>query len=111
MSNILVSGLINLETTLQADSFPIHYVPVRYPFWGVNSAVSGVGYNIAKALHILGDDVRFLSLIGQDAAAVAVKKALEDDRIPAGYILPILQQTPQSVIIFDPEGRRQINVD
>src|SRR5687768_12381162 len=98
MSNILVSGLINLEITLQSEGFPINYAPVRYPFWGVNSTVSGVGYNVAKALKILGDDVRFLSLISQDAAAVAIQKALADDCIPAGYVLPILQQTPQSVI-------------
>src|SRR5688500_15431850 len=111
MSSILVSGLINLETTLQAEGLPIQYAPVSYPFWGVNSTVSGLGYNVAKALNTLGDNVRFLAVIGQDAAAVAIQKALADDRIPAGYVLPILQQPPQSVIIFDPEGRRQINVD
>ena len=66
MSNILVSGLINIETTLKVDGFPIAYEPVRYPFWGVRSTVSGVGYNIAKALTTLGDSVRLLSLIGRD---------------------------------------------
>src|SRR5205809_1126372 len=111
MSNILISGLINLEITLQCEGFPIQYVPVRYPFGGVNSTVSGVGYNIARALTVLGDQVQFLSMVGQDSAAIAVKKALEGDGIPGGCVLPILQQTPQSVIIFDPEGRRQINVD
>jgi ribokinase len=45
VGSILVSGLINIETTLKVDSFPIEYSPVRYPFFGVNSAVSGVGYN------------------------------------------------------------------
>jgi len=47
MPNILVSGLINIETTLRVDGFPIAYNPVNYPFFGVNSSVSGVGYNIA----------------------------------------------------------------
>jgi hypothetical protein len=37
MNSILVPGLINIETTLQVDGFPIDYSPVRYPFMGVSS--------------------------------------------------------------------------
>jgi len=49
MSTIFISGLINIETTVQVEGFPIEYSPVRYPFFGVRSTVSGVGYNVAKA--------------------------------------------------------------
>ena len=52
MRPILVSGLINIETTLQVEAFPIPYFPVRYPFHGIRSTVSGVGHNVAKALRI-----------------------------------------------------------
>lgn len=108
---ILVSGLINVETTLRVEEFPIVYHPVRYPFGGVHSAVSGVGYNITRALTTLGDDVRFLSLIGKDAAGRLVAGALAEDELPAEDVLPILPETAQSVILYDGEGRRQINVD
>lgn len=111
MAKILISGLINIETTLRIESFPIPYVPVRYPFYGVDSSVSGVGYNIAKALVRLGDDVRLLSLTGKDAMGELVCDALERDCIPGDYVLSILDQTAQSVILYDGEGRRQINVD
>ncbi|MBE0699227.1 MAG: carbohydrate kinase family protein, partial [Anaerolineaceae bacterium] len=111
MAKILVSGLINIETTVRVESFPIIYTPVRYPFFGVNSAVSGVGYNIARALTILGDDVRLLSLIGRDPLAALVQAALERDQIAGENVLDTLDQTAQSVILFDGEGRRQINVD
>jgi ribokinase len=43
-----LSSQINIETTLRVDSFPLTYEPVRFPFFGINSTVSGVGYNIAK---------------------------------------------------------------
>lgn len=108
---ILVSGLINIETTLKVDGFPIKYNPVNYPFFGVNSTVSGVGYNIAKALTVLGNHVHFMSLIGQDNAAQTVKIALQQEGIPDQYVLQLLEKTPQSVIIYDPSGRRQIHVD
>lgn len=111
MSRILISGLINLETTLQVESFPIPYFSVRFPFYGVRSTVSGVGYNLAKALTALGEKPRFLSIIGQDAPGELIEQALKNDRIKSNYILPVLNQTPQSVILYDRDGRRQINVD
>jgi acarbose 7IV-phosphotransferase len=111
MAKILVSGLINIEITLRVESFPIIYTPVRYPFFGVNTAVSGVGYNIARALTILGDDVHLLSLIGRDPLTALIQDALERDKISGENVLAILDQTAQSVILFDGEGRRQINVD
>lgn len=111
MAKILVSGLINIEITLRVESFPIVYTPVRYPFFGVNTAVSGVGYNIARALTLLGDEVSLLSLIGRDPLAALVQAALERDGIPGENVLATLDQTAQSVILFDGEGRRQINVD
>jgi sugar/nucleoside kinase (ribokinase family) len=111
MTRILVAGLINVETTLKIDQFPIDYNPVRYPFFGINSTVSGVGYNIAKALTVLGDDIDFLSLIGQDAAGRLVCSALEQDRIDGAGVLAQMDHTAQSVILYDPQGKRAINTD
>ncbi len=108
---ILVSGLINIETTLRITEFPLEYYPVTYPFFGVNSSVSGVGYNLAKALTVLGDNVRFLSLIGRDIAAQQVRTKLIEDNIPWKYVLSQLDQTAQSVILYDGTGRRQIHTD
>ena len=50
MKKILVSGLINTETTVKIKQFPIEYFPIDYSFFGVNTRVSGVAYNLAKAL-------------------------------------------------------------
>ena len=111
MSKILVAGLTNLEVTLKVDSFPIPYNPVLYPFHGINSAVSGVGFNVAKALTRLGDTVNFLSLLGKDGVQKLVKQALSDEDIRGKYVLDCLKHTPHSVVIYDSHGNRQINVD
>jgi len=111
MAYILVSGLINIETTLKVDTFPLEYAPVRYPFFGINSTVSGVGYNIAKALTVLGDDVAFTSLIGDDLAASQVRAALAADGIDDSLVLSAMPATAQSVIIYNNEGKRQIHTD
>lgn len=111
MASILVAGLINIETTLKVDGFPLDYTPVRYPFFGVRCTVSGVGYNVAKALTTLGDSVNFLSLIGQDAAATLIRNELSQLAIADANVLSQLDETPQSVILYEPSGRRAINVD
>jgi ribokinase len=111
MSAVFVAGLINVETTVQIESFPIEYNPVRYPFFGVRSSISGVGYNVAKALVTLGDQVRFAAQIGRDQAGDLVTRTLQAEGLPGELVLATLDETPQSAILFDRDGRRQINVD
>ncbi len=111
MPNIFISGLINIETTVQVECFPIDYTPVRYPFFGVRSTVAGVGYNVARALSTLGNQVRLAALVGNDLPGAMVAAQLRADTLPGEFVLPRLAATPQSAILFDPSGRRQINTD
>ena len=111
MSRFFVAGLINLETTLAIDDFPLPYFPVRYPFFGIQTTVSGVGYNIAKALTVLGNRVDLASLIGRDENGQLVRKALAADGIPEALVLESLAETAQAAILYDPQGKRQIHTD
>lgn len=111
MAQILVAGLINIETTLRVEAFPVVYEPVRFPFGGVNTTVSGVGYNVAKALTVLGDEVRFLAMLGEDSLGQLARHSLAADGISTQYVVPALAQTPQSVILYDGSGQRAIHVD
>jgi ribokinase len=111
MAHLLVAGLINVETTLKVERFPIDYEPIRYPFFGLNTTVSGVGYNITKALTTLGNEVRFLALTGRDLLGRMVIETLQDQGLPSIDVIANLDQTPQSCILFDPDGKRMINTD
>ncbi len=108
---ILISGLVNIETTLKISKFPIEYYPVNYPFFGIHSNVSGVAYNLSKALKTLGDEARLVSFIGNDEEGVRVLKKLEDDSISSTNIIKTSGETPASVILYDGTGRRQIHCD
>lgn len=109
--NILVSGLLNTETTVAVRGFPIAYYPIDYPFFGVSTAVSGVAFNIAKALRTLGDQVRLTSMVGDDVPAATIRAELDALHIGTEQVRTKLSQTPNSVVLYDPEGRRQIYCD
>ena len=111
MRRFFVTGLINVETTVAIDGFPLDYFPVRYPFYGLHTSVSGVGWNIARALTTLRDSVDFASLIGGDANGQLARQGLALAGIHDGLVLDALEATAQSVILYDPDGRRQIHVD
>ena len=111
MSRILVSGLINTETTVRVRQFPINYYPIDYPFFGVQSAVSGVGYNIALALTALGDQVRLCSMIGSDYPADFIRHELGNAGIDTQNLKRKLPETPASAVLYDETGKRQIYCD
>lgn len=109
--NILVAGLVNVETTVAVRGFPIPYYPIDYPFFGVRSNVSGVGFNIVRALSALGDRPTLYSFLGHDAEAERVLRQLWADGIDASNVRQTLKETPSSVVLFDPAGKRQIYCD
>lgn len=111
MSKLLISGLVNVETTVKVRKFPIDYYPIDYPFFGVDTNVSGVAYNIAKAARTLGDDVQLLSMTGTDFQSAYITDALRQIGVDTGCIRSVLRQTPSSVILYDDTGRRQVYCD
>lgn len=111
MGKILVSGTVGLETTLKVDEFPLVYEPVRYPFFGINSRVAGVGYGVTKALHTLGSNARLLSMVGADTVGGVIRQTLAADGIDASDVVTQLAASGQSVVVYTPDGQRQIHTD
>ena len=108
---ILVSGLLNMETTSAVRGFPINYYPIDYPFFGVNSSPAGVAYNISLALTALGDEVKLCSMLGNDFTSEYIMSSLNKAGIETGEIKKVLPETPSSVVLYAPDGRRQIYCD
>ena len=111
MSSIVVSGLVNVETTLNIGQFPVEYTPIEYKFFGLKSNVAGVAYNVAKALVTLENNVELLSMLGKDGESKVVLEGIKNANIQDKFILPKLNETPTSLILFDTEGKRKIYCD
>jgi len=110
MNSILVSGHIGIEITAKIDRFPIEYTPIEYEFYGVNTTVASVGYNIVKAIKTLGGDPVFFSVTGNDIYRDIIKKEIENIGINTEFVLPIAEKTSQSVILYN-ENKRKIICD
>ncbi len=111
MSGIVVSGLVNVETTLNIGQFPVQYSPIEYRFFGLKSNVAGVAYNVAKALVTLENQVDLISMLGKDGEGKVVLEGIKNAGISDAYIIPKLEETPTSLILFDDEGKRKIYCD
>ncbi|WP_294581662.1 PfkB family carbohydrate kinase [uncultured Thomasclavelia sp.] len=108
--NILISGSINIETTVVIRQFPIKYYPVDYPFFGIKSHVGGVGYNLTKALTVLGNAPTLLTYHGNDKEGMRLVWQIEYEQLDVVFI-DKLAQTPISIVLYDKDGRRQIYSD
>jgi acarbose 7IV-phosphotransferase len=106
-----VVGNVNLETTVRIAAFPLAYAPTVFAPSGINSGVSAVGYNLAKALTTLGTGVTFASLIGADTVGQFVTAQMAAAGIDPTYVLPIAEATAQSVVLYDATGARTAITD
>lgn len=101
-----VWGWVNLEVSVPIGSFPIEYRAQRGVPRGVVSGISGVAYNIAKALHSLGSPTQFTPVLGSDAIG---QFALAEIRANTGMVvdpLTVLEETPQTVVLYADDGQR-----
>ena len=111
MTRILMSGNTNIETTVRVDAFPVSYHSGTFVPFGVQTHVSGVGNNVAKALITLGNAVTFTSIIGRDLPATMIRATLAADGIDDRFVLSQIEQTTQSVALYDAQGRRRFFTD
>lgn len=109
MKKILICGLCNLETSCAVREFPVAYSPVDYNFYGVSAVPSGVGLNLALAMTALGDRVTLISYAADDPAG-RILRDTADRRIDRPILLPC-DQTPQSTVLYTPDGRRMALTD
>jgi len=108
---IYVSGLLNFETILSVDSFPVNYFPIEYPFYGINTGVGGTAYNISKALTKLGDKVVLSSHVGDDLIGKTIVSELKKAKIKDTSIYHSLDQTPSTVVLTDRSNNTQMYCD
>nr|NLD41776.1 hypothetical protein [Actinomycetales bacterium] len=108
---VVVVGIANQQTALPVESFPIEYQAARYLPNQIRHTVGGVGFNVARTLSTFGHMVALASPLGEDYPAAMVDAEAYRFNISTHLCRRDLVRTPRSVVLYDSEGRRQVNVD
>lgn len=111
MAKFLVAGITQIETIVKVKSIPIDYKPLTIVPNSVFTSIGGTAYNVSLALTSLGDNVRFVSMIGKDSDYSILNPHDSDILLPTKYIKRNLQDTPTSVILYDDKWNQQIFED
>lgn len=109
---ILVAGNVNVQTTVRLDGpLPLDYAKVRYLGGGIADQVGGVGWNVALGIAREGLAVRLATLLGPGPAAAAVLQRVSEEPLLDPLIARVLDATPRSVVLQEPDGRGAILTD
>ena len=109
VKRVLVVGNIGLETSLKLGAFPLPDVSSYQP-GRLELNVSGVGYNVARALQVLGTPVRFASVVGPDTVGSFVRAELQQRDVDTSY-LHTAERTGRSLVVSDASGARHVHTD
>lgn len=110
VAKALVIGVANLQMAIPVADFAEPYSPVRYAPGGIGVEVAGVGANVAMALAHLGNEVKLLPLLGDDAVGAVVRTVLSGRHVTVEEAAAI-DRSPRSVVEYDGEGSRRITTD
>ena len=105
----LVVGNVGLETSLKLTTFPLPDASSYQPH-KLELGVSGVGFNVARALQTLGTDVRLASVVGADTVGDFVRAKLDEMALDSSY-LHTGERTARSLVVSDKAGARHVHTD
>lgn len=110
-NKIYVSGLINFETDLKIENFPLHYYPIDYPFFNIETAIGGSGYNISMALRNFNNDITVAGFVGKDRIGKLIIEDIKAKGCSTYHIRTSINDTPITTVLYDNFGRRQVHYD
>jgi ribokinase len=110
-NQIYVSGMLNFEADLKVGNFPLHYYPIDYPFFDIDTSIGGSGYNISMALRNFNNDVTISGFVGKDRIGKLIIEDLKNKGFSTHHVHTDINDTPTNIVLFDNFGRRQVHCD
>ncbi len=105
--NVLVIGTAGIQVTIPIEKFPLEYKTVHLMDDLVATDIAGVGYSALKILAKLGDEITFLTGIGNDSYADIIKEKIMNVGAKVLYEIKD-KESLISVILYDEDGNRMI---
>lgn len=111
MGNFVVAGVTQWETIVKVRKIPIDYAELTNEKGSIYSSIGGDALNEALALKWLGNDVRYMSMIGRTQVPDLINTSQQKIRLNTDYVIPQMQELPNCVILYDEDRQQQIFED
>ena len=111
MSKFVVAGITQIETIVKVEKIPVRYAHVTAGPDTIHVSAGGDAYNESLALSWLGNDVKFLSIVGNNLHEELVNPSDRQITLDTSYMLKLMDETPSAVILYDKDRRQQIFED
>ncbi|MCR5053847.1 MAG: carbohydrate kinase family protein [Lachnospiraceae bacterium] len=111
MGKFIIAGITQLETIVKVDKIPITYQLFTGGYDTIFTSVGGDAYNGSLALKWLGDDVKFMTVVGRDQSLGILNPPDRNVTLDTKYVLPIMHETPMEVLFFDQDRHQQLFED
>lgn len=107
MFNYIVAGITQLETIIKVRQIPIEFEPSTESHDAIHTSAGGDAFNISLALKWLGDQVKFMTVVGEKQDLSIFNPADREVTLDTDYVMPVMRQSPIEVLFYDERRRQQ----
>ncbi|MBE5916932.1 MAG: carbohydrate kinase family protein [Pseudobutyrivibrio ruminis] len=107
MSKFIVAGITQLETIVKVKEIPIKYEPYTGERDSIYISAGGDAFNESLALKWLGDEVEFMTVVGENEDLSIFNPANREVTLSTEYVLPIIKETPKEILLYDARRKAQ----
>ncbi len=111
MAKFIIAGITQLETIIKVDRIPLEFKAFNPLVNSIHTAAGGDAFNISLALKWLGDDIRFMSVVGRDQSLAIFNPPEREVTLETDLVLPLMSATPMQVTFFDEQRNEQVFED
>ena len=107
MSKFIVAGITQLETIVKVNELPIEFTPYTGEPDTIYISAGGDAFNESLALKWLGDEVEFMTVVGENQDLSIFNPSDREVSLSTDYVLPIIKETPKEVLLYDARRKKQ----
>lgn len=107
MFNYVVAGITQLETIIKIRCIPIEFRPYTSVQDAIHTSAGGDAFNISLALKWLGDDVKFMTVVGERQDLSIFNPSDREVTLDTRYVMPVMKESPIEVLFYDERRKQQ----
>ena len=107
MFNYVVAGITQLETIIKIQRIPIEFRSYTSTQDAIHTSAGGDAFNISLALKWLGDEVKFMTVVGERQDLSIFNPSDREVTLDTRYVMPVMKESPIEVLFYDERRKQQ----